>query len=67
MRGKVVARFVEKRPIAGMVRGTLERVLGAVTVQVVKTEITPQLAPADRLREAETVPLHPTGRLHTLQ
>jgi hypothetical protein len=38
-----------------------------VTVQVVKTGITPQLAPADRLREVETVPLHPAGRLHTLQ
>jgi len=38
-----------------------------VTVQVVKTGVTPQLAPADRWREAETVPLHPAGRLHTLQ
>ena len=29
MRGKVFARFVEKSPISVMVRGTLERVLGA--------------------------------------
>ncbi len=29
MLGKVFARFVEKSPIAVMVRGTLERVLGA--------------------------------------
>ena len=29
MLGKVCARFVEKSPIAVMVRGTLERVLGA--------------------------------------
>ena len=29
MLGKVFARFVEKRPISVMVRGTLERVLGA--------------------------------------
>ena len=40
---------------------------GGVTVQVVKTGITPQRATSDRLREAETVPLHPAGRLHTLQ
>jgi hypothetical protein len=38
-----------------------------VTVQVVKTGIMPQLAPSDRWREAETVPLHPAERLHTLQ
>ena len=43
------------------------RIQHTVTVQVVKTGITPQLAPADRLREAETVPLHPAGRLHTLR
>jgi uncharacterized protein len=35
-----------------------------VTAQVVKTSITLQLATADRLREAETEPLHPVGRLH---
>lgn len=29
MRGKVFARFVEKSPISVMVRGTLDRVLGA--------------------------------------
>src|SRR5262245_30350043 len=38
-----------------------------VTVQVVKTGMTPQRAPSERLREAETVPLHPAGRLHTRQ
>ena len=43
------------------------RVLQQVTVQVVKTGITPQRAPSDRLREAETGPLHPAGRLHTPQ
>ena len=36
----------------------------AVTVQVVKTRITPQLATSDRLREARTEPLPPAGRLH---
>src|SRR6476660_5171701 len=35
-----------------------------VTAQVVKTRITLQLATLDRLREAETEPLHPVGRLH---
>jgi hypothetical protein len=35
-----------------------------VTVQVVKTGITPQLATSDRFWEAETEPLHPAGRLH---
>jgi len=35
-----------------------------VTVQVVKTGITPQLATSDRSREAETEPLPPAGRLH---
>jgi hypothetical protein len=41
--------------------------LQAVTVQVVKTGITPQLAPAERLWGVETVPLHPAGQLHTLR
>jgi len=36
----------------------------AVSVQVVKTGITPPLAPSDRFREARTEPLHPAGRLH---
>ena len=36
-----------------------------VTVQVVKTGITPLLSPSDRVQAAETVPLHPAGRLHT--
>jgi len=35
-----------------------------VTVQVVKTGITPQFATSDRLREAKTEPLHPAGWLH---
>ena len=35
-----------------------------VTVQVVKTGITPPLATSDRFREAKTEPLHPAGRLH---
>ena len=35
-----------------------------VTVQVVKTSIMQQLAPADCLWEAETEPLHPAGQLH---
>jgi len=38
-----------------------------VTVQIVKTGITPQLATSDRWREAETEPLHPVGRLHMLR
>jgi len=36
-----------------------------VTVQVVKTGLTPQIAPSDRLREAETVQRHPARPLHT--
>jgi transposase-like protein len=36
-----------------------------VTVQVVTTGITPQLAPSERLREAETEPRHPAGPRHT--
>ena len=36
-----------------------------VSVQVVETEITPQLASADGLREAETVPLPYGALLHT--
>src|SRR5262250_289476 len=34
------------------------------TVQVVKTGITLQLAPSERLWEAEMGPLHPAGPLH---
>jgi len=37
---------------------------GVVTVQVVKTSITPQLATSERVRAAKTEPLHPAGRLH---
>jgi D-arabinose 1-dehydrogenase-like Zn-dependent alcohol dehydrogenase len=48
------------------VAGRIDAV-GDVTVQVVKTGITPPLAPSDRLREAKTEPLHPAGRLHMLQ
>jgi hypothetical protein len=39
----------------------------AVTVQVVTTGITPQLAPSERLREAETEPCHHGGPRHTLR
>jgi hypothetical protein len=35
-----------------------------VTAQVVKTRITLQRVTVDRLREAETEPLHPVGWLH---
>src|SRR5437764_4693430 len=38
--------------------------LVGVTVQVVKTSITPQLATSERVRAAKTEPLHPAGRLH---
>jgi hypothetical protein len=38
-----------------------------VTVQVMKTGLTPQLAPSDHLREAETEQLHPAEQLHTLR
>ena len=38
--------------------------VSGVSVQVVKTGITPPLAPSDRFREARTEPLHPAGRLH---
>jgi hypothetical protein len=41
--------------------------LREVTVQVMKRGITPPLAPPERLREAETGPLHPAGRRHTLR
>jgi hypothetical protein len=44
--------------------GVLDGEGAVVTAQVVKTSITLQLATADRLREAETAPLHPVGRLH---
>ena len=40
------------------------RIISWVTVQVVKTGITPQRATSDRLREAEKELLHPVGRLH---
>ena len=50
--------------IALDVQVVLRMPLPDVTVQVVKTRITQQLATADRLREAETEPLHPVGRLH---
>jgi hypothetical protein len=43
---------------------TLYKAQKNVTVQVVKTRITPQLATSDRSREAETEPLPPAGRLH---
>src|SRR5262245_29189795 len=36
-----------------------------VTVQVIKTGLTPQLAPADHVREAEKEQLHPAEQLHT--
>ena len=39
--------------------------LHTVTVQVVTTGITPPLAPAERLREAATEPLHHGEPLHT--
>jgi len=45
----------------------LSTVWSRVTVQVVKTGITPQLAPSDRWRGVETGQLHPAGRLHTPQ
>jgi hypothetical protein len=40
---------------------------GSVTVQVMKTGLTPQLAPSDHLREAEKEQLHPAEQLHTLR
>jgi hypothetical protein len=40
---------------------------GMVSVQVVKTEITPQLAPADGEQGAETAPLPHGELLHTQQ
>src|SRR5437763_11413145 len=43
------------------------RASDGATVQVMKRGITLPFAPPDRLREAETVPLHPAGRLHTLR
>jgi hypothetical protein len=36
-----------------------------VTVQVMKTGLTPPLAPSDHLREAEKEQLHPAEQLHT--
>src|SRR2546422_9633126 len=38
-----------------------------VTVQVVKTGITPQCGPSVRFWEAETEPLRPAGRLHMIE
>jgi hypothetical protein len=40
---------------------------GFVTVQVVKTGITPPLAMSDRFRGAKTEPRHPAGQLHMPQ
>ena len=37
----------------------------AVPVQVVKTSLTLQIAPSERLQEAETVQRHPAGPLRT--
>jgi hypothetical protein len=48
----------------GLVLGGKMMVMVEVTVQVVKTGITPQLATSDRSREVETEPLHPAGQLH---
>jgi hypothetical protein len=39
--------------------------LPTVPVQVVKTSLTLQIAPSERLREAETVQRHPAGPLRT--
>jgi hypothetical protein len=36
-----------------------------VPVQVVKTSLTLQIAPSERLQEAETVQRHPAGPLRT--
>ena len=40
---------------------------GEVTVQIVKTGITPPLATSDRFRGAKTEPRHPAGQLHMPQ
>jgi len=52
-------------PLSSRIQPLLEGHLA--TVQVMKRGITLPFAPPDRLREAETVPLHPAGRLHTLR
>jgi hypothetical protein len=48
-------------------RGVVKAVDGVsfVTVQVMKTGLTPPLAPSDHLREAEKEQLHPAEQLHT--
>jgi hypothetical protein len=43
---------------------TVTDVITLVTVQVVKTGITPPRALSDRFREAKMAPLPPAGRLH---
>jgi len=48
-------------------RPRLADIVVEVTVQVMKTGLTPQLAPSDHLREAEKEQLHPAEQLHTLR
>jgi hypothetical protein len=62
----------EGPPVFGSYKGTgasnsKRCPMKCATVQVMKRGITLPFAPPDRLREAETVPLHPAGRLHTLR
>src|SRR5262252_8790422 len=57
MRGNIATRSMSGPPFA------LQR--HRVPVQVVKTGLTPQIAPSDRLWEAETVQRHSAGPLRT--
>ena len=63
-KGKTGGRTIPLHPDLQAALVTLQTVRG-VSVQVVKTEITPQLASADDLRGAETEPLPHEELLHT--
>lgn len=54
-----------KEPIKEVLARLDQKGTAQVTVQVVEIAITPPLAPAERLREAETEPLHHGEPLHT--
>jgi DDE superfamily endonuclease len=55
----------EQNRLISSIRIVIEHIIAGVPVQVVKTGLTPQIAPSDRWREAEMVQLHPAGPLRT--
>jgi hypothetical protein len=68
--GQVVLNLlanVKQKTIEPLIKDTIMSGTLIVTVQVMKTGLTPQLAPSDHWREAEKEPLHPAEQLHTLR